>query len=156
MAATSAAAYGYASNASTVASTLSSSTTYLYWDSKKWTILLFVCKYSWGLLLLCFNCLVQIILIICCDGIILARFYSGSFVILLGFKIGSLPVFTLTFTRMLTWGSGLSLSSTHNLGLTWSRLEYLLIVSNRLDRSNGGLALYYWRLDGLIVDNVEV
>ena len=129
MAATSAAAYGYASNASIVASTLSSSTTYLYWDSKGWTILLFVCKYSWGLLLLCFNCLVQIILIICCDGIILARLSSVALVVLLGFELGSSLGFTLIFVWILTWGYGRYLFFPPNLGLTGSCLDYLFIGS---------------------------
>ena len=46
MAAISAAAYEYSSNASTVASTLSYSTTNIYWGSKVWTLLLSVRKYS--------------------------------------------------------------------------------------------------------------
>ena len=132
MAATSAAACVYASNASTVASTLPFSTTHIYWGSKVWTLLLSVRKYSWGLLPLWFNCLVQSILIICCGGIILARLYSGSFVILLWFKIGSLSGFTLIFVWMLDWGSGRSLSSPPNLGLTGSCSDYLLVVIGRV------------------------
>ena len=156
MAANSAAAYVYASNASTVASTLPFSTTHIYWGSKVWTLLLSVRKYSWGLLPLWFNCLVQSILIICCGGIILTRLYSGSFVILLWFKIGSLSGFTLIFVWMLDWGSGRSLSSPPNIGLTGSCSDYLFIGSNWSGCPDGGLMLFCRRSDGLIVDNVEL
>ena len=156
MAATSSAAYVYASNAFNVAYTLPFSTTHIYWGSKVWTLLLSVRKYSWGILPLWFNCLFQSILIICCGGIILARLYSGSFVILLGFKIGFLPGFTLIFVWMLTWGSGQYLSSPTNLGLAGSCSDYLFIGSNWSGWPDGGLMLFCRRSDSLIVDNVEL
>ena len=75
MATTSAAASGSASAAAIAASNLYSSTNHLDWGSKIWTFLLSVCQYYWELFTLFFNSLVQIFLIICFAGLLLAQFF---------------------------------------------------------------------------------
>ena len=102
MATTSSAASGSASTVPPAASTLSSSTSNLDWGSKGWTLLLSVQNYSWDIFSLCFNSLIQLVLIVCCVGILLARLSFGKLVILLGIKLRSLLGFTIIFVRMLT------------------------------------------------------
>ena len=58
MAATSVADYV---SVATVESTLSSSTTYLYWGSKVWTLFLSIRESSWEIFLVCFDYLVQLV-----------------------------------------------------------------------------------------------
>ena len=140
----------------TVGSNLYSSTTHIYWGPKVWTLLISIHKYSWGLFLLWFNCLVQRVQIICCAGLLLACLSSGTLLILIGFDISSLLGLTVMFVQMLTWDSGRSLSSTPNIGLTRICLEYLFISSNRSGRSDGGLSSFCQHLDGLIFENVEL
>ena len=88
MSATSTADFVSASTVSTVASTLSSSTTHLDWGSKGCTFLLSVHRYSSDIFPLCFNPLVR-------TELLFVRLTSGTLAILLGFKLGSYLGFTL-------------------------------------------------------------
>ena len=110
---------------------------------------------SLGIFPLWFSCLVQLVLIVYCAGIILVRLSSGALVILIGFKLSSLLGFTLIFVRILTWGSIQYLSSPPDIGFPLICLEYLFIGSNRSCRSDGGLMSFCWCSDGLTADNVE-
>ena len=103
-------------------STLSLYTTHLDWGSKEWTFSLYIRKYSWELLPLCFDSLLQIVLIVSCAGILFTRLSSGTIDILLGFKLVSSLDFTIIFFWMLTWGSGRY--SPPDLGITGNWLEY--------------------------------
>ena len=151
-----AAASGSASTVSTEESALSSSTTHIDWGSKGWTFSLYVRESSWELFPLCFDSLVQLILVVCCTGIIFMFLSYGTLAILLGFNIVSSLGFTVIFVRMLTWGSRQSLYSLPGLGITWSCSEYLFIGSSWLVWYDVGLLLFHRRSDGLIVDNVEI
>ena len=99
MAAISATASGYAA---TSASTLSSSTTNLYWGSKGCTLLICVRKSSCELFPLRFESAVQIVHIVCCTGLLLVQFSSGAITILLVFALGSSLGFTVIFVRIIT------------------------------------------------------
>ena len=156
MASTSDAASGSASTTVTAASTVSSYTTHIYWGSKGLTFLLSIRKYSWGLFSLRFSCLVQRVLIICFPGIILAHLSYDVLVVLLGFDTGYLLGFTLIFVRIITWGSGRSLSSLPNLWLTGSCSDYFFNGSSWPGWSYVGLVLFRRSSYGLIVDNVEL
>ena len=85
------------------------------------------------------------------------RVYIPAFLlILLGFDLDSSPGFTLIFIQILTWRYVQFLSSPPDLGITGSCSEYFLVVSNWLGWSDGGLASFHRRSDGIIVDNVDI
>ena len=153
MASTFIAASGFTS---TAAYTLSYSTTHLGWGPNGWNFLLSIHKSSWGILPLCSNSLLQLIIIVCCAGIILVHLSSGALAILIGFNIRSLISFTVIFVRIHTWGSGRYLYSPPDLGIIGSWLEYFFISSILLGRSDVGLVSCFRCSDGLIFDNVVI
>ena len=156
MVVTSAKVSGSVSSTSSAASTLPSCTTHLDWGFKKFTLLLSVRKFSWGIFYMQFNFLVQRVLIVCCNGGLLSRLSFGALEILIGFNISSLLGFTIIFVRFPTWGSGRYPSYLTNLGLAGSCLECLLIGSNRSGCIDGGLESFRWHSYGLSVYNVEI
>ena len=74
---------------------------------------------------MCFNSLVQLVLIVCCDGILLVRLSTGTLVILPGSDHNYSHGFNIIFVQMLTRESGRSLSSPPDLGLTRSFSGFL-------------------------------
>ena len=126
MAATSNAASRSASTMAATASALYSSTTHIDWGSKGQNVLFSVHKYYWELFPLCFIFLVQIVLIVCYAGIILALLSSGMLAILLGFELGSLLGFTIIYVQIFTWGSGKPLYFHSILGLMESAKSFLI------------------------------
>ena len=97
MAAASAPPYVSTSTTAIATSTLSSSTTHLYWGYKVWTYFLSLHKSSLDLFSLCRNYLFQLVWIVCFAGFLLTRFSFGTLAILPGFEIGSLLGFILDF-----------------------------------------------------------
>ena len=158
MDATSDAASVSASTAATTASTLSSCTTNLYWGSKGWTFLLSIHESSWEISPLCFNSLVQILLVVYFSGHLLARLSSGMLEILLVFKIGYVLGFTLIFSSY----DQLRVQKIYIFsGRSWTywkllRFSWLVMLKFWPGQSDGGFVLFPRRLDSLIVDNAEI
>ena len=158
MNAASAAAFGSASTASTMDSTLSSCTTHIDWGSKVWNFLLSFNKYSWEPFPLCYNYLVQIVMIVCCARLLLTRLYSRTLVILIGLDLGSLLRLTIIFcsddhlrVHTISLFSARYWTYQNMLRSSWS-----IMLKYRPGWSAGGLVSFYRRLDSLIVDNVEL
>ena len=51
---------------------------------------------------MCFNYLLQLVLVVCCVGLLLVSLFPGTLAIFLGLEIGSLLGFALILVRMLT------------------------------------------------------
>ena len=153
MDATSDTAYVSVFTAVTLASTLTSSNTHIDWGFKIYTFLLSIRQYSWEISPLCFNSLVQIVLVVCCAGLLLACLFSGALAIFLGFELGSLLDFTLILFRF-------SLKGLDNLCLL--RLILVLSESDQIFLI-GDVEISVWSVwrslvsfcrhsDGLIID----
>ena len=157
MDATSAAASGSALTAATTASTLSSCATHLVWGSKGWAFLLSIHEYSWEISPLCFNSLIQIVLVVYFAGHLLARLSSSMLAILLVFKIKYLLGFTLILVHMINWGYGQYIFS----GRSWTYqnlliFSWLVMLKFWPGQSDGGLVLFPRLSDSLIVDNAKI
>ena len=145
----------YVSTAATAAYSMSYSTNHVGWGSKWWNFFLSCRESSWNLFPLCFDSLVQLVLILCWSGLLLECLSSSTLVVLLEFEISYLLGFTVIFVWVLTWGSERSLSSPSDIWIKGNCSEYFFIRSNWLVWSDVGLLSFSRCLDGLIIDNVE-